>query len=226
MLNVACFGYPSSGVTVNATGGTGANTYLYHIPNTFPIPQASNTFSGLYAGTYPIYATDANGCSDSVVVTISQPDQLIFTTLLEDVSCSLGADGMVSIDTIYGGTAPYTYLWSTGAITPIISGLTAGMYTVQTTDANGCLSSPTSDTIIINEPPALQSSVTVLSHSNCAGAQTLATGEISVSISGGTSGYTYLWSTGAVTPSINLLMPGVYTVVATDANGCTISDTA
>lgn len=226
MLNVACFGYPSSGVTVNATGGTGANTYLYHIPNTFPIPQASNTFSGLYAGTYPIYATDANGCSNSVVVTISQPDQLIFTTLLADVSCSLGADGMVSIDTIYGGTAPYTYLWSTGAITPIISGLTAGMYTVQATDANGCLSSPTSDTIIINEPPALQSSVTVLSHSNCAGAQTLATGEISVSISGGTSGYTYLWSTGAVTPSINLLMPGVYTVVATDANGCTISDTA
>ncbi|MBT3622041.1 MAG: hypothetical protein HN535_04745, partial [Flavobacteriales bacterium] len=226
MLNVACFGYPSSGVTLNATGGTGANTYLYHIPNTFPIPQASNTFSGLYAGTYPIYATDANGCSDSVVVTISQPDQLIFTTLLEDVSCSLGADGMVSIDTIYGGTDPYTYLWSTGAITDSISNLIAGTYIVQVTDANGCLSSPTSDTIIINEPPALQSSVTVLSHSNCAGAQTLATGEISVSISGGTSGYTYLWSTGAVTPSINLLMPGVYTVVATDANGCTISDTA
>jgi len=226
MLNVACFGYPSSGVTVNATGGTGANTYLYHIPNTFPIPQASNTFSGLYAGAYPIYATDANGCSDSVVVTISEPDQLIFTTLSEDVSCNLGADGMASIDTIYGGTAPYTYSWSTGAITPIISNLTAGIYTVQATDANGCLSSPTVDTIVINEPPALQSAITVLSHSNCAGTQTLATGEISVSISGGTSGYTYLWSTGSNSASINLLLPGIYTVVATDANGCTISDTA
>jgi len=196
MLNVACFGYPSSGVTVNATGGTGANTYLYHIPNTFPIPQASNTFSGLYAGTYPIYATDANGCSDSVVVTISQPDQLIFNTISADVSCNLGANGMASIDTIYGGTSIYTYLWSTGEITDSISNLTAGTYTVQVTDANGCLSNPTVDTIVINEPSALQSTMTILSHSNCAGAQALATGEISVAISGGTAGYSYLWSTG------------------------------
>ncbi len=226
MLNVACFGYPSSGVTVNATGGTGANTYLYHIPNTFPIPQASNTFSGLYAGTYPIYATDANGCSNSVVVTISQPDQLIFTTFSEDVSCNLGADGMASIDTIYGGTAPYTYLWSTGEITPIISNLSAGTYTVQATDANGCLSNPTVDTIVINEPPVLQSAITILSHSNCAGAQSLATGEISVAVSGGTAGYSYLWNTGATSASINLLLPGIYIVVVTDANGCTISDTA
>ena len=205
MLNVACFGYPSSGVTVIATGGTGANTYLYHIPNTFPIPQASNTFSGLYAGTYPIYATDANGCSDSAVVTISQPDQLVFTTLSEDVSCNGGADGMASIDTIFGGTTSYTYLWSTGEITPIISNLTAGTYTVQATDANGCLSNPTTDTIVINEPSVLQSSITVLSHSYCAGSQTLATGEVSVSVSGGTAGYSYLWSTGSISSTVNLL---------------------
>ena len=78
-LVVPCFGDPSSGVSVIATGGTGPNTYLYYIPNVFPTPQASSTFSGLYAGTYQIYVIDANGCFDSVEVTITQPTELIYT---------------------------------------------------------------------------------------------------------------------------------------------------
>lgn len=225
-LDVTCFGYPSSGVTVNATGGTGANTYLYHIPNTFPIPQASNTFSGLYAGIYPIYATDANGCSDSVMVTITQPDALMFTTSSVDVSCFAGSDGIASIDTIYGGTAPYTYLWNTGAITPTISNLAAGTYYAQVSDANGCASIPQTDTVVVGEPSALQSSINIVSHSNCAGSQALATGEMDLTITGGTPGYTYAWSNGGNTTNINLLLSGTYSVVATDANGCSISDTA
>jgi hypothetical protein len=134
--SVTCFDDQSSGITVIATGGTGPNTYLYHIPNFFPIPSASNIFSGLYAGTYPIYATDFNGCSDSVEVTITEPDQLVFTTLSEDVSCNGVADGIVWIDTVYGGTQPYSYSWSTGAIIDSISNLIAGTYVVQVTDTH------------------------------------------------------------------------------------------
>ena len=229
--SVTCFGYASSGVTVIATGGTGSNTYLYNIPNFFPIPQASNTFSGLYAGVYSIFVTDFNGCSDSVEVTITEPNQLTFTILLEDVSCNGGADGIAWIDTIYGGTQPYSYSWSTGAIIDSISNLIAGTYIVQVTDANGCVSDPTSETITIIEPPILQSAITIVSPATCDSSQTLATGEMIVAASGGSPGYTYAWTslngfTLASSDNIIWLMPGMYTVDITDDNGCTISDSA
>ncbi len=232
--SVACFGYSSSGVTVIATGGTGLiipGSYYYHIPNFFPIPQSSGTFSGLSAGTYPIYVTDFNGCSDSVEVTITEPDQLVFTTLSEDVSCNGGTDGMAWIDTVYGGTQPYSYSWSTGVIIDSISNLIAGTYIVQVTDDNGCASSPTSDTIIIIEPPILQSAITIISHSNCAGTQTLPTGEMTVTASGGSPAHTYAWTSPnsfvlASSDNIIWLIPGMYTVEITDDNGCTISDSA
>ena len=231
ILDVACFGYPSSGITVNATGGTGLNTYLYYIPNFFPIPQASNIFSGLYSGIYPIYATDFNGCSDSVIVTITQPDQLIFTILSEDVSCNGGGDGVASIDTIYGGTQPYSYLWSTGEIIDSISNLIAGTYILEITDANGCVSSPVSDTIIILDPPILQTAITILSQATCDSSQTLATGEMIVAASGGSPGYTYDWTslnsfTLFSNENIIYLMPGIYNLNITDENGCIVSDSA
>ena len=231
VLDVECFDYPSSGVTVNASGGTGPNTYLYYIPNFFPIPQASNIFSGLYAGTYPIYATDFNGCSDSVVVTINEPDQLIFTTLSEDVSCNGGSDGIAWIDTVYGGTQPYSYSWNTGAIIDSISNLIAGAYIVEVIDSNGCVSNPINDTIIIIDPPLLQSAITIISHATCDSSQTLATGEMTVAASGGFSAYGYAWTslngfTLFSSDNIIYLMPGIYTVAITDDNGCTVSDSA
>ena len=225
MLNVACFGYPSNAVSVIATGGTGANTYLYYIPNVFPVAQASNIFSGLYAGTYPIYAVDANGCFDSVVVTINQPDELMFLTSSSSVDCYGGNNGIASVDTVYGGTPPYFYTWSNGATTAINNNLSAGTYIVSVTDANSCNSNPLSDTIIVNEPSQLQTNTSVISNSNCAGSQALATGEVAVSVSGGTPGYSYLWNNGDVSSSINLLLPGIYTVQVTDDNGCIANDT-
>ncbi|MAM05038.1 MAG: hypothetical protein CMD06_03665, partial [Flavobacteriales bacterium] len=225
-LVVPCFGDPSSGVSVIATGGTGPNTYLYYIPNVFPTPQASSTFSGLYAGTYQIYAVDANGCFDSVEVTITQPTELIYTVSSTDVSCNGGSDGTAFIDTIYGGNPSYVYLWSNGQTTNTISSLFAGSYTVTVTDANGCSSIPSTATVIVDEPDALQSNINVLNNSNCAGSQALATGEMEVSVTGGTTGYNYSWSTGSTNPNIGFLLPGTYTVTITDANNCSITDSA
>ena len=104
-LSVNCYGDQSSGVTLNATGGTGSNTYLYYIPNTFPIPQASNVFSGLYAGNYVMFTEDANGCTDSLNVTINQPDEVNFYTSVFDVSCFAGNDGSLSIDSAQEDTS-------------------------------------------------------------------------------------------------------------------------
>ena len=103
-LNVLCNGFQSDTITVIAAGGTGLGTYQYYIPGVFPIPQYNNIFSGLYAGTYNVFAEDANGCTDFVSVTITEPDVIYYSATSTDVSCNGGSDGVVMVDSISGGT--------------------------------------------------------------------------------------------------------------------------
>ncbi|MCF8237812.1 MAG: hypothetical protein K9I85_06625, partial [Saprospiraceae bacterium] len=130
-----------------------------------------------------------------------------------DVSCAGASDGSIQL-TVTGGTPGYTYLWSTGATTPDLSGLNAGVYAVTVTDQNGCTKT---GSYPINEPSALILSITKTDVS-CAGASD---GSIQLTVTGGTPGYTYLWSTGATTPDLAGLNAGVYAVTVTDQNGCT-----
>ena len=225
-LDVLCNGFQSDTITVIAAGGTGLGTYQYYIPGVFPIPQYNNIFSGLYAGTYNVFAEDANGCADFVSVTITEPDVIYYSATSVDVSCNGGSDGVVLVDSVSGGTAPYFYTWNTGQNTSIINNLTAGTYTVSVTDMNNCTSNPLQVSVIVSEPFALTSNTNIISNSSCSGTQTAANGEAQVFVSGGTPGYSYLWSTGASTDNISLLFPGTYTVDITDANGCMITDTA
>ena len=225
-LSVLCNGFQSDTITVNATGGTGVGTYQYYIPGVFPIPQYNNIFSGLYAGNYPVFAVDANGCSDSVMVTISEPDVIYFSATSSDVSCNAGSNGSVWVDSVSGGTAPYFYSWNTGQNTSIINNVVAGTYTVSVTDVNNCSSNPLQVTVTVNEPTQLTSSTSIINHSSCSGTQTAANGEAEVTASGGTLGYNYLWSTGSTSTNITFVFPGTYTVDITDANGCMITDTA
>jgi len=230
--SLSCFGDASSGIEVVASGGTGLNTYQYNIPYFFPVNQNTGVFTGLFAGTYNIYTSDGNGCVDSVEVTIYEPTELNQYSILDSsVSCFGGGDGSATIDgtggaNILGGTPPYTYLWDdpSSQTSASATGLFAGLISVTITDFNGCSSS---SSINIDEPSILQSSTNVLSHSFCAGSQTLASGEIDVTASGATPGYSYLWSNGDTTSSIDFLLPGIYTVLVTDANGCSFGlDTA
>lgn len=225
-LNVNCNGFQSDTITILASGGTGAGTYQYYIPGIFPNPQYNNIFSGLYAGVYDVYAFDANGCQDFVTVTINEPDVIYFSATSSDVSCNSGSDGVVWVDSISGGTAPYFYSWSSGQNTSIVNNLSAGNYTLSVTDVNGCSSNPNSVTVTVNQPSLLTSSTNILNHSSCSGSQTAANGEAEVIVNGGTPGYTYFWSNGSSGDNISLLFPGTYAVQITDANGCTVNDTA
>ena len=104
-----------------------------------------------------IFTEDANGCTDSLNVTINQPDEVNFYTSVFDVSCFAGNDGSLSIDSVTGGTPPFNYFWNNGSTTSSINGLTAGDYIISITDANGCISSPAADTLTVSEPTILQS---------------------------------------------------------------------
>ena len=129
--NVLCNGQASGTVTVTPVGGTAPFTYAWS-------PMATNTpiLNNLAAGTYTVTVTDVNGCTSQTTVTITEPTPLVATSSATDEL--LGADGTASVN-VSGGTTPYTYNWTSGWTGATETGLVAGVYTVNITDANGCL---------------------------------------------------------------------------------------
>src|SRR4029077_1335171 len=109
---------------------------------------------------------------------------------------------------------PYHYLWSTGATTDSISGLTGGIYSVIVTDSGGCQKTVY---LQIQSPPQIVFNQSVIGTGCGAGS----TGSITTNVSGGKPPFSYLWSTGATTTSIPGLTAGTYTLTVTDSTGCT-----
>ena len=209
--NVSCNGFADGGATASATGGT--------MPYTYNWSNAATTASitGVVAGTYSVTITDANGCTDSTSVTITEPALLVSSAVVDsNVTCNGFADGGATASAI-GGTGAYTYTWSNGATTASITGVLAGTYSVTVTDANGCTDS---SSVTITEPTLLISLAVVDSNVSCNG---FADGGATASATGGTGAYTYSWSNGATTASITGVLAGTYSVTVTDANGCTDS---
>lgn len=211
--NVLCFNGNTGTAAIAVNGGTPAYTY-----NWLPSGGTASAASGLIAGTYTCDVTDANGCTHSNTILISEPSAFTTTSTSTDISCNGGNNGSATVIPS-GGTAGYTYAWlPSGGTTATESGLIAGTYTVNLTDANGCF---TSNTITVNQPSVISSSTTG-TNTNCnAGSDGTAT----ISVSGGTPTYTYSWSSGGTSSTESGLAAGTYTCIATDANGCTHSDT-
>lgn len=136
------------------------------------------------------------------------------TTNISNVTCNGGSNGSITL-TPSGGTAPYTYNWGGGIITKDRSGIPAGQYSVTVTDANGCSGVLT---MIVTQPSALVA--TAVSQTNsCLGASN---GTATVSATGGTGPYSYLWNTVPAqnTATATGLAPGDYVVTITDGNNC------
>jgi len=213
--NVSCFGGNDGTATATISGGTAPYTYLWNDA----LAQTSQNASGLIAGTYKLIVTDANDCTASASVTITEPTQLVATISGTDVKCFGGNDGTATI-LASGGTLPYAYLWNDPAAqsASTANGLKIGTYQVTVTDANGCTISAT---ITINQPTLLTASVSK-TDVNCFGGND---GTATVSAVGGTVSYTYLWNDALAqtTSTANNLKAGNYQVTVTDANGCTVS---
>ncbi|NDG80072.1 MAG: hypothetical protein EBX47_11755, partial [Synechococcaceae bacterium WB8_1B_057] len=112
----------------------------------------------------------------------------------------------------------YTYAWSNNTTQEDPQNLAAGTYTVTVTDANGCTATATTT---ITQPSGLSSSFTQV-NVGCFGNST---GSINLTVTGGVAPYTYAWTNNATTQNLTNIPAGVYTVVATDANGCTTTQT-
>jgi aminopeptidase-like protein len=206
-VNVLCNGANTGSIDVSVTGGV--SPYTYNWGGGITTQDRSN----LAAGTYTVTVTDANNCTKTLSATITQPSALTVTETNVDVLCNGASTGSIDVS-VSGGTSPYTYNWGGGVTTQDRTGLAAGTYTVTVTDANNCTKTLSAT---ITEPSALSVTET---HVNvlCNGAST---GSIDVSVSGGTSPYTYNWGGGITTQDRTGLAAGTYTVTVTDANNCT-----
>jgi gliding motility-associated-like protein len=209
-VNATCNGSCNGDATANATGGTGAYTYSWS-----PGAMTTQTVNGLCAGNYTVTVTDANNCLGSQIVTITQPSLMLSNTSGVNPTCAGTCNGSVTANPI-GGTAPYTYSWTTGPTTQNLINLCQGSYTVQTTDANGCTDI---QTVTITDPAPI-SSTNAVAGANCG----VCNGTISITPVGGTAPYTYTWApapgAGQGTPNVSGLCAGLYVVTVKDVNGC------
>lgn len=197
--------------TVSATGGAGG-PYTY---SWSPGPYSGATVNNLPANTYIITATDAAGCTTTFPVTIQNLSGPTISTTSTNVSCFGGNNGSASV-TASGGATPYSYTWNTAPqqTTPSATNLTAGIYTVIVRDNTGCSASAS---VTITQPPVLVLNTSATNPSCFAGCN----GQAGVVVSGGVSPYTYSWTSGSTGSTASSLCAGSYTVVVTDANGCT-----
>ncbi|WP_309869988.1 T9SS type A sorting domain-containing protein, partial [Chryseobacterium camelliae] len=208
VTNVACNGASNGAINLTPAGGTAPYTFNWGGGIT------TEDRTGLAAGTYTVTITDANGCTATVNATVTQPTALSGTVTQTNVLCNGGSTGTATV-TVTGGTAPYTYSWSpSGGTAATATGLSAGTYTVTVTDANGCT---LTRTVTITQSSAV-SGTTVVTNVACNGASN---GSINLTPAGGTAPYTFNWGGGVTTEDRTGLAAGTYTVIITDANGCT-----
>jgi hypothetical protein len=217
--NISCNGGSDGSATVAASGGTGSLTYAW-------TPSGGNaaTASGLTAGTYTCTITDANGCTHTQTVNITEPSALVVLLSSQtNVSCNGGSDGSATVGAS-GGTPAYSYAWSpSGGSNATASGLAAGTYTCVITDANGCTQT---QTVNITQPGAISSAVVGQTNISCNSGNN---GTATITASGGTGALTYNWTpgnpTGDGTVSVSGLAAGTWTCTITDANGCVRTQT-
>ncbi|MCW3070487.1 MAG: hypothetical protein JWO44_377 [Bacteroidetes bacterium] len=228
-VNVTCFGTCNGTATATGAGGTPTASGGYNYSwNTVPV-QNTQTATGLCSGTYTCTVTDANGCSTTVVVTITEPTVLAVAPIPNVIICNSGSTTITA--TVTGGTGAYTYSWSpaTGLSSAAVANPTAAPagttgYTVTATDANGCTATA-SVTVTVNPPLSV---ITAGTASVCPGFSTTIS---AIASNGAGSGYTYSWSPAAGLSDPAIDMPTAtpaatttYTVTAND--GCSPAVTA
>jgi gliding motility-associated-like protein len=190
-------------------------------PYSFQLDGVTNNtgaFSGLKAGSYVYTVTDGIGCKKTFTISIPTPDTLKASLSRRDVSCFGGSNGTLTA-TPSGGTGAKTYSWSfVSQPGPIASNLAIGTYTVTVRDENGCTATATAE---LKQPDEIKT-ILVPESAKCFDQPS---GKISTTITGGVSPYRFQWNNNVATKDLNGVRGGTYTLIVTDANNCSKTQT-
>lgn len=196
--------------SIDVTVSGGKTPYTFNWSNSL---GSAEDVIGLNAGTYGVTVTDANSCTATLSKTIASPPALFAPATVVPVACFGQSTGTISISAT-GGNSGYTYLWADGSVGASRTNLPAGSYVLTLKDSKNCQKDTT---IVVSQPAAALSLSSTVTSVGCFGAST---GAVDLSVTGGTSGYTYLWSNAATTQDLTALAAGSYTVTVTDSKGC------
>lgn len=208
VTNVSCDEGSDGSITINTVGLTAPVSAFWSSG------QASLNLAGVSAGNYTVTLTDANACSITKTFTITEPESMVTEYTIDLPTCGL-SDGSAQVLQTTGGAAPYTYSWSNGNSGPLSGNLAFGIYSLTTTDNNGCM---IVNTLYISEEGAADLYGDVAG-TNCGAAE----GYINVTpiIPMGSAVSYISWSNGAVTEDIADLLPDTYICTLELDNNCT-----
>ncbi len=214
---VTCATALNGKAVVTASGGKPPYSYTW---NTTPV-QTTAAATHLAAGNYVCTVTDSNGCTTTVNASISYTHPIVVAIAPPAVmNCYGDSTGALTVSAS-GGYPPYGYSWNTlpPRVTPTVTGLYAGTYTVTITDSAGC---STNATATITEQPEIQ--IDASAEPACPG---IPSGSAAVAATGGVPGYSYLWNTvpQQTGTTVSNLQSGPYFIRVTDSKGCSKWDT-
>jgi len=193
-------------VKVQVNGGTSPYTYLWNTGST------KDSIGGLDAGIYSVTIKDKNGCSVDKTISVNtlNAPQIIIESI-KSPSCYGFNDGQILVSG-NDGSGSYSFAWSNGSSTKIITDLSSGSYTLTLSDSKACKSI---QTIVLNQPSPL----TVVPEITSPGCS-LSNGSVLLNCNGGTKPYTIKWENASNSLYLQNVTAGVYRAVVTDINGC------
>lgn len=208
VTNTLCHGDNNGGIDISVAGGTSPYQYQWSDGS------ITEDLNGVSAGTYEITVTDNGGCKAVQSIMVGGPAEILPGATISKPSCGM-SNGSILLN-LQGGTAPYTYQWNTTATTSSLTAVPLGIYEVNITDANGCISYYD---ISLSENGGPEVDVLSVIPSSC----NQSNGGVTVNVVGNAP-FNFDWHDGAATVSTlqNLSSAGIgtYTLTVTDNSGC------
>ena len=215
VTQITCNGANNGSINLNLTGGIAPVALTWSDGST-----AGLTRNNLAPGTYTATISDGTPCYIVRTFTIVQPSPLVLSANLTNAfDCTNASSGAINL-VVAGGTLPYSYSWSNGAVTEDLSNLTSGNYLVTVRDANGCIAN--GQYPIIRQDPIV---ITVATQTEFDCAAHTVNQNFVAQVSGGIPPYQLLWSSGTISGANNEIMEtntnGTVLLTVTDSNSCT-----
>ena len=208
--NLSCFGDTNASISAAISGNYGPYVMQWSTGD-----SNINSISNLGAGMYTLSITDNIGCVGDSVIDIVEPDSLYAEFEYLEPLCFGQLTGQITANPV-GGTSPYTLLWSNGSASNPVTNIGAGNINVTIEDSNDCIYVTT---VTLGQPELLELVKDTIQDVTCAGDSN---GQFWVITNGGTIPYTYLWNDpqSQTLPNATNLSEDIFTLTATDLNGC------